>query len=238
LSANRIIFKIAILAIFKVIAMSLALFDLDNTLIAGDSDHAWGEFLVASGHINSIEYRKKNDEFYDDYNNGTLDIYAYLEFSLNILAQIPMAQLLRLRSIFIKDHVTPMLLPKAAELLKKHRDAGDRILIITSTNRFIVEPICKILGVKDVLATELERKDHKFTGKLRGIPAFGEGKIHHLNGWLGNNCLTLDRSSFYTDSINDLPLMLQVDYPVAVDPDPRLLNEATTREWEIISLRN
>ena len=217
--------------------MPLAIFDLDNTLLAGDSDHSWGEFLVAQGYVDSTEYMKENDKFYDDYNKGKLDIHAYLEFSLNILAKIPMAELRSLRATFINEYIIPMQLPKARALLKKHRDTGDHTLIITSTNRFIVEPICEILGVKDMLATELEQKGSKFTGKVKGIPAFGEGKIHHLNVWLQDKQLTLHRSSFYTDSINDLPLMLKVDKPIAVDPDPRLLNEATIRGWEIISLR-
>ena len=217
--------------------MPLAIFDLDNTLLAGDSDHSWGEFLVAHGYVDSTEYAKKNDKFYDDYNKGKLDIHAYLEFSLNILAKIPMAELRLLRATFINEYIIPMQLPKARALLKKHRDTGDHTLIITSTNRFIVEPICEILGVTDVLATELEQKGSKFTGKVKGIPAFGEGKVHHLNAWLRDKQLTLHRSSFYTDSINDLPLMLKVDKPIAVDPDPRLLNEATIRGWEIISLR-
>ena len=142
-----------------------------------------------------------------------------------------------LRATFINEYIIPMQLPKARALLKKHRDTGGHTLIITSTNRFIVEPICEILGVKDMLATELEQKGSKFTGKVKGIPAFGEGKVHHLNAWLRDKQLTLHRSSFYTDSINDLPLMLKVDKPIAVDPDPRLLNEATIRGWEIISLR-
>lgn len=218
--------------------MALALFDLDNTLLAGDSDHSWGEFLVTNGHIDSSEYKKKNDEFYHEYTNGKLDIYAYLDFSLNILAKIPMAELQSLRATFIQQCIAPMLLPRAKELLKKHRDADDHILIITSTNRFIVEPICKAFGVKDVLATELEKKDGKFTGRVEGIPAFGEGKIHHLIAWMKDKDFTLKHSSFYTDSANDLPLMLKVENPIAVDPDPNLLNEAKVRGWEIISLRD
>ena len=218
--------------------MALALFDLDNTLLAGDSDHSWGEFLVAKGHVDSSEYKKKNDEFYHDYINRKLDIYAYLDFSLNILAKIPMAELQRLRAIFMQQYIAPILLPKARELLKKHRDADDHILIITSTNRFIVEPICKAFGVTDILATELEKKDGKFTGRVKGIPAFGEGKIHHLQAWMKDKNFTLKHSSFYTDSANDLPLMLKVDNPIAVDPDPNLLNEAKVRGWEIISLRD
>lgn len=218
--------------------MALAIFDLDNTLIAGDSDHSWGEFLVSEQRVDAQQFKKTNDQFYADYVAGSLDIFAYLEFSLQPLTKMSMSELAQLHEEFMRQIIKPMQLPKAQALLQKHRDAGDRLLIITSTNRFIVEPICHSLGVSELLATDAEIVDGSYTGKVAGTPTYKEGKVTRLNTWLQEHNETLEGSWFYSDSINDLPLLLEVDHPVAVDPCLTLREAAETREWQIISLRD
>jgi HAD superfamily hydrolase (TIGR01490 family) len=217
--------------------MALAIFDLDNTLIAGDSDHSWGEFLVAEQRVDAQQFQKTNDQFYADYVTGSLDIFAYLEFSLRPLTEIPMAELRELHTKFMQHVIAPMQLPKAEALLKKHREAGDRLLIITSTNRFIVEPICHSLGVTEILASEPEITNNMYTGKVSGTPTYQEGKVIRLREWLKEESETLAGSWFYSDSINDLPLLLEVDKPVVVDPCDRLREKAEDKQWPIISLR-
>jgi HAD superfamily hydrolase (TIGR01490 family) len=218
--------------------MALAIFDLDNTLIAGDSDYSWGEFLVAQGKVDSDYYRVMNDRFFADYEAGRLDINAYLQFSLEPLSKITRAELSQLHEKFMAEVISPMMLDKAQGLLEKHRRAGDQLLVITSTNRFIVEPICKALGIDQVIATELEIVDGRYTGNISGVPSYREGKVERLNNWLTANRQDIDGSYFYSDSINDLPLLQKVDYPVAVDPDPQLREQAAARGWQIISLRD
>jgi len=218
--------------------MALAIFDLDNTLIAGDSDHSWGQFLVAQGKVDSDYYRDMNDRFFADYESGRLDIFAYLQFSLEPLSQIPMAELSLLHQKFMAEVISPMMLDKGRDLLEQHRRAGDQLLVITSTNHFIVEPICKALGIDQVIATKLEVVNGRYTGKVSGTPSYREGKVERLNSWLTVNQLDMNSSYFYSDSINDLPLLLEVDHPVAVDPDPQLRELAATRGWKIISLRD
>jgi HAD superfamily hydrolase (TIGR01490 family) len=218
--------------------MPLAIFDLDNTLIAGDSDHGWGEFLVRKGKVDSNHYKTMNDRFYADYEAGRLDIYAYLEFSLEPLTRIPRSELLLLRQTFIHEVTAPMMLNKAHSLLEKHRQAADRLLVITSTNRFIAEPICEALGIETLIATEPEIIDDCFSGQIVGIPSYGEGKVTRFNQWLYDNQERSEGSYFYSDSINDLPLLLEVANPIAVDPDAQLREQAQNRGWEIISLRD
>jgi len=217
--------------------MALAIFDLDNTLIAGDSDHGWGEFLVANDKVDANHYQKMNDQFYADYEAGCLDILAYLEFSLAPLAATSMEELAALHLKFMQQIISPLRLPKAEALIEQHRQAGDRLLVITSTNRFIVEPICQALGIDELLATDPEIIDGRYTGKIVGTPTYQEGKVERLKLWLSENNETLEGSYFYSDSINDLPLLLEVDKPVAVDPDDSLSAEAASRGWDIISLR-
>ena len=217
--------------------MALAIFDLDNTLIAGDSDHSWGEFLVSEQRVDAQQFKKTNDQFYADYVAGSLDIFAYLEFSLQPLTKMSISALAHLHEEFMRQIISPMHLPKAQALLQKHRDAGDRLLIITSTNRFIVEPICHSLGVSELLATDAEIVDGRYTGKVAGTPTYKEGKVIRLNAWLQEHNETLEGSWFYSDSINDLPLLLEVEHPVAVDPCRALRETAETKEWDIISLR-
>lgn len=218
--------------------MALAIFDLDNTLIAGDSDHSWGEFLVDQNIVDRQLYKKMNDKFYADYESGCLDIFAYLEFSVEPLTQFSLQELDKLHQQFMRDIIEPMKLDQAKTLINNHRQAGDRILVITSTNRFIVEPICKSLGIDEIIATDLQIIDGKYTGKVDGTPTFKEGKVERFNQWLSEQNINNEGSYFYSDSINDMPMLLEVAYPIAVDPDPALRKEAESRHWEIISLRN
>lgn len=218
--------------------MALAIFDLDNTLIAGDSDHSWGEFLVDQHIVDREFYKKMNDKFYADYESGCLDIYAYLEFSVQPLTKFSIKDLQSLHQQFMREVIDSMKLGQAKELINHHRQAGDRLLVITSTNRFIVEPICKSLGINEIIATDLEIIDNKYTGKVMGTPTFQEGKVERFNQWLKEQKESSDGSYFYSDSINDMPMLLEVAYPIAVDPDSALRKEAESRNWEIISLRN
>lgn len=218
--------------------MALAIFDLDNTLIAGDSDHSWGEFLVSEQLVDAQQFKKTNDQFYADYVAGSLDIFAYLEFSLQPLTKMSMTELAELHKRFMQQVIAPMQLAKAQALLQQHRDAGDRLLIITSTNRFIVEPICHSLGVTEILATDAQIVDGRYSGKVEGVPTYKEGKVVRLNAWLKEQDESLKGSWFYSDSINDLPLLLEVDHAVAVDPCPALQAVAEEKHWQIISLRD
>ena len=218
--------------------MALAIFDLDNTLISGDSDHSWGEFLVSEQLVDAQQFKKTNDQFYADYVAGSLDIFAYLEFSLQPLTEMSMAELDKLHKRFMQQVIAPMQLPKAQALLKKHREAGDRLLIITATNRFVVEPICHSLGVTELLAAEPEIADGCYTGRVVGTPTYQQGKVIRLKEWLKEQSETFEGSWFYSDSANDLPLLLEVDNPVAVDPCDRLRETAEDKQWPIISLRD
>ena len=218
--------------------MALAIFDLDNTLIAGDSDHSWGEFLVSKGKVDRNHYRAMNDQFYADYQAGQLDIFAYLEFSLEPLTRISQTERHKLHKQFMQDVITPMMLTKARDLIAKHREAADRLLVITATTSFIAQPICSALGINDVIATEPEITDGVFTGRVVGIPSFSEGKVNRLQQWLKENNESDEGCYFYSDSVNDLPLLMQVTHPIAVDPDEKLRAQAIERGWDIISLRD
>ncbi len=218
--------------------MALAIFDLDNTLIAGDSDHSWGAFLVEKQLVDAEVYRLANDKFYADYKAGTLDIRAYLQFSLAPLTQHSLEELQALHNEFMVKHIEPLMLQKAEDLLRKHREQGDHLLIITATNGFVTRPIANRLGVADILATEPELIDGRYTGNFVGAPCFQAGKITYLHEWLKANLHPLSGAYFYSDSINDLPLLEQVDNPVAVDPDERLAEVALARNWPILSLRD
>jgi len=215
----------------------LALFDLDNTLLGGDSDHAWGDWLCARGILDGVAYKARNDAFYQDYLAGKLDIQAYLNFSLEILGRSEMRQLADWHLEFMKECIEPIILPKGEALLAEHRAAGDKLLIITATNRFVTQPIAARLGVETLLATECEMADGHYTGRTTDVPCFKEGKVTRLNRWLAENGLDLSDSAFYSDSMNDLPLLEQVTRPVAVDPDPTLRAEAERRGWPVITLR-
>jgi HAD superfamily hydrolase (TIGR01490 family) len=222
--------------------VSLAIFDLDNTLIAGDSDHSWGEFLVQKRLVDAEEYQLANDHFYEEYKNGTLDIYAFLRFSLAPLTRYSLSELADLHAEFMREFVEPMLLPKALALLASHRARGDYLLIITATNAFVTRPIAKRLQVDDMLATEPEVVNGRYTGNSVGTPCFQGGKVTRLKEWLGARghaqAYDLSDSYFYSDSVNDVPLLEQVAHPVAVDPDSRLAAIALARGWPVISLRD
>nr|WP_242523695.1 HAD family hydrolase [Microbulbifer salipaludis] len=216
----------------------MAIFDLDNTLIGGDSDHAWGEFLVTRECVDGDRFRSENDRFYRDYQRGDLDIFAYLAFALEPLAQLSRGQLQNLQREFMHEVISDIWLPHAETLIQRHRDAGHHIMIITATNRFVVEPIATRLGVDTLLATEPEEVDGEFTGRVAGHPCFQEGKVVRLQQWLDQYPRYAEGEKwFYSDSINDLPLLMQVEHPVAVDPDAQLRDEAQARGWRVISLR-
>ena len=217
--------------------MTLAIFDLDNTLLGGDSDHAWGEFMVREGMVDAEQFRRANDGFYEQYLAGTLDPMAHLEFVLEPLTRFDLDELERLHQRFMADLIEPMLLPRAADLLEEHRRAGDTLLIITATNAFVAAPIARRLGVDLVLATEPELLADRYTGRVVGQPCFREGKITRLKQWLEETGESLEGACFYSDSHNDLPLLEHVSRPVAVDPDPELERVARERGWPIISLR-
>ena len=217
--------------------MALAIFDLDNTLIGGDSDHAWGEFLVEQGLVDAKHYKEANDAFYQDYLRGNLDVYAYQTFALEPLTRFEPDQLSALHSQFMEQKITPIMLDAAQELLQKHREAGDYLLIITATNRFVTEPIAERLAVDAMLATEPEMIDGRYTGGLVGTPCYQDGKVVRLNQWLSENDHSLEGSYFYSDSRNDIPLLELVDHPVAVDADQALTEHARQRGWKQISLR-
>lgn len=217
---------------------SLAIFDLDNTLIGGDSDHAWGEFIVNNGYVDASSYRQQNDQFYRDYQSGNLDIIAYQEFALQPLSQYTNEQLQQMHAQFMQSYIKPMLLPKAQALVEAHRAKGHCLLIITATNRFITEPIANLLGITNLIATDGEIQNGMYTGKIEGTPSFGEGKITRLNSWLADCGEAFQTSSFYSDSHNDLPLLNKVTNPVAVDPDSTLRSIAEAKAWPILSLRD
>lgn len=217
--------------------MTLALFDLDNTLLNGDSDHAFGEYLVQRGIVDTNVFKRANDQFYLDYQQGTLDIESYIQFALAPLTTLSAAKRLALQADFMQDIIEPMILEKGVSLLNKHRREGHTLVIITATNRFVTGPIARRLGVSHLIATEPEIIDGQFTGKHAGTPCFQEGKITCLTEWLKHHNETLNGSYFYSDSANDLPLLKKVTHPVAVDPCPRLASYAKTYDMPIISLR-
>jgi HAD superfamily hydrolase (TIGR01490 family) len=217
--------------------VSLAIFDLDNTLLGGDSDHGWGEFLVSRGLVDERKFREANDRYYRQYQSGGLDIHAYLAFALEPLTQHDLATLQTLHAEFMRDVIAPMRLPKADALLAEHRARGDYLLIITATNAFVTRPIAESLGVDDIIATEPELKNDRYTGRIVGTPSFREGKVTRLNEWLANHDIDLAGSSFYSDSHNDIPLLDMVEKPVAVDPDDTLRAHAVAKGWPVMSLR-
>lgn len=218
--------------------MTLAIFDLDNTLIKGDSDHAWSEFLIQQGLVDPTTVAEANDRFYQQYLHGGLNIHEYLEFALSFLAGKTVDEMATLHRTFMHESIEPMMLPKAFDLIQKHKEQGDTLLIITATNRFVTEPIALHLGIENLIACEPEIVDGRYTGKSIGIPSFQHGKVERLQAWLQQRQESLDGAWFYSDSHNDLPLLEQVDHPVAVNPDETLQSIATERDWPILDLRN
>lgn len=220
--------------------MNLALFDLDNTLLAGDSDFQWAQFLIEQRVLDREVYEAQNVEFYEQYKSGTLDIHEFLDFQLKPLSRHPRSQLDAWHSEFMKERILPLITPDARELINKHMLGRDLCIIITATNRFVTEPIARELGITNLIATDAEQRDGQYTGRVSGLPCFREGKITRLESWLDEHNLTwlsFQESWFYSDSLNDLPLLNKVTHPVAVDPDATLKAHAEKKGWPIISLR-
>ena len=217
--------------------MGIALFDLDNTLIAGDSDFLWGCFLVEQGIVDAALYKRENQRFYDQYRVGELDIHEFLDFQLRPLSEHSLEKLQQWRRQYVEEKITPILLPRAQALLDRHRQQGDTRVVITATNRFITGPIVELYGIPHLLATEAEIRDDQYTGKVSGIPCFQDGKVERLADWLAEHQQSLQDSWFYSDSHNDLPLLNKVTHPVAVDPDEILEQHARDNDWPVISLR-
>jgi len=217
--------------------VSIALFDLDNTLIAGDSDFLWGCFLVEQGIVDAALYERENQRFYDQYRIGELDIHEFLDFQLRPLSEHSLDTLQQWRRQYVEEKITPILLPRAQTLIDRHRQQGDTLVVITATNRFITGPIVELYDIPHLLATEPEILNDQYTGKVSGIPCFQDGKVEQLSGWLVENQQSLQDSWFYSDSHNDLPLLNKVTHPVAVDPDEILERHARNNDWPIISLR-
>ena len=217
--------------------MALALFDLDETLIAGDSDYEWGAHLVAKGKVDAEFYESENERFYQEYLAGTLDVFEFLKFALQPLAKNSFEELCQLRDEYIEQRIKPIIKPKAIDLISKHRDAGDHLVIITATNRFITEPTKDIFDIHDLIATEPEMKNGSFTGEVQGTPSFGHGKVTRLKEWLENTNLSLEGSYFYTDSRNDIPLLELVTHPITVDADEKLSEHAEKYNWQQLKLK-
>jgi HAD superfamily hydrolase (TIGR01490 family) len=220
-------------------ATGIALFDLDNTLLSGDSDYEWAQFLIERGVLDRSEYEAKNDHFFRQYKEGRLDIHEFLDFQLAPLARHPREELDRWHAEFMRTRVKPIIRTKGRDLVRGHLARNHLCAIVTSTNSFITAPIARELGVEHLLATELEVRGRTFTGKPSGTPAFRMGKVTRLAEWLGGRGQTLASfgdSWFYSDSHNDLPLLERVTHPVAVDPDDVLRGEALARGWQVISL--
>jgi HAD superfamily hydrolase (TIGR01490 family) len=220
--------------------MNLAIFDLDHTLLPLDSDYEWGQFLVRIGAVDAEAFAKRNAAFYAQYEAGTLDPVEYLEFALGTLAQFPRKQLDAWREQFMAEVIRPAIHPAALELVQRHQDADDLTLIVTATNKFVTEPIAQAFGVTNLIAAEPEVNDNgDITGRLRGIPTSGNGKVIHLEQWLVARGKTLDnfgKSYFYSDSQNDIPLLSVVTHPIATNPNALLKAHALAQGWPMISL--
>ena len=221
-----------------VYSVALVIFDLDETLISSDSDHEWGQFVVEKGLADRQLHQQMNDKFYNQYKQGELDIKAYLDFACSVLAKFSLEELYAYRKEFMETVIEPLILPRARQLVTQHKEAGDFLLVITSTIEFITAPIVQSLGIDTLIAPDPEIRNNRYTGNIVGIPSFAEGKVTRLKQWLEGVDLDLGGSFFYTDSHNDLPLLRLVDHPVAVDPDEKLRAEAEKKQWKIISLRD
>ena len=218
--------------------MRLALFDLDNTLLAGDSDFEWAQFLIEQGVLDREVYEARNQAFYDQYKAGTLDIHEFLDFQLKPLSRHSRQQLDAWHAEFMQRKILPMVAPGTPALLEKHKD--DVCVIVTATNSFVTAPIARHLGVPHLIATDPEQVDGEFTGRVVGVPSFREGKVARLEAWLaaqGKGWADVEASWFYSDSLNDLPLLARVMHPVAVDPDPTLRAHAEGQGWPVLTLR-
>jgi HAD superfamily hydrolase (TIGR01490 family) len=216
--------------------MALAIFDLDNTLLAGDSDYLWGRYLVEKGVVDGLHYERENERFYQLYREGRLDIHEFLRFSLTPLRKHSRNKLESWRAEFLETYITPLVSEQARQLVEKHRRAGDTLMIITATNAFVTRPIAQRFGIEHLIATEPETLNGHYTGEVLGEPSFREGKVNRLEAWLAEHGADLEESWFYSDSHNDLPLLERVTHPVVVDPDEILAQVAQDRQWPILRL--
>jgi HAD superfamily hydrolase (TIGR01490 family) len=219
---------------------NLALFDLDNTLLAGDSDYNWSLFLIGEGLLDEKTHHDRNEQFYQDYKNGCLDIMAFLEFQLKPLSEHPKAFLDELHLKYMQQVIRPMMTEKAQALINQHKAAGDLCVVITATNSFVTKPIATAYGIEHLIGTDPEMVNGQYTGGVSGVPSFKEGKVTRIKEWLaarGKTLADFDTSYFYSDSHNDLPLMQLVTKPIAVDADPILTEQAKQHGWPLISLR-
>jgi len=220
--------------------MNLALFDLDGTLLPGDSDHAFGQFMVDIGWADGGAWLARNDGFYRDYQAGTLDLAAYVDFATSVWRSRPVAEADAAHARYMAEVILPMVRPQARELVQRHRDAGDLLALVTATNEFVTAPIARTFGFEHLLAVQLERDaDGRATGRIRGTPTFQAGKVQRVDEWLhqlGHRWADFDRTYFYSDSTNDLPLMERVSDPVATNPGPALAAIARDRGWPVLQL--
>lgn len=220
--------------------MNLCLFDLDHTLLPIDSDHAWGEFVIALGWADADEQREANDAFYAQYQDGSLDIAAYIEFATRPWRDRPADEQARAHERFMRERIAPALRPEARALVRDHQARGDLIAIVTATNEFVTRPIAAALGVDALIAVELERDDQgRVTGRIRGVPSFRDGKTTRVAQWLaalGRRVQDFERVSVYSDSLNDLPLLELATHPVATNPSPGLAALAHERQWPVLNL--
>jgi HAD superfamily hydrolase (TIGR01490 family) len=216
--------------------MPLALFDLDNTLLNGDSDHAWGLHLCAIGAVDAADHRSRHEQYYKDYVAGVLDINEFLEFQLKPLAENSTDVLKQWREDYLTQQIEPMIEHSAIALINQHREQGHDLVVITATNSFITKPIAERLGIPTLIATEPESINGQFTGKVNGTPCFQSGKVEKLTDWISKNKYNLTNSWFYSDSYNDLPLLLEVDNPVVTNPDEKLATVASEKGWPVLHL--
>lgn len=216
--------------------MTLAIFDLDNTLLSGDSDHEWGNFLISKNLVDPVVYKKTNDAFFAQYQCGTLDIFEYSAFSFQPLARHSMEELHVLHEEFMRTVILPLIGDKARSLVRDHANRGHTLVVITATNSFITAPIVAEFDIPHLIATEPKVVNGRFVAEIKGVPCFKEGKVERLESWLKAHGESLEGSFFYSDSVNDLPMMEKVETAIAVDPDPRLRVISNKRQWQIISL--
>lgn len=216
--------------------MPLAIFDLDNTLLAGDSDYLWGQFLSDQGLVDADHYERENLRFYQEYKEGRLDIMKFMAFSLKPLSEHPLAELNQWHQQFMQQVINPLITERAQALVDRHRQQGDTLLVITATNAFVTRPIVERFGIPNLIATDPEMVDGRYTGRVAGTPSFQHGKVERLHQWLAQHGGDLEDSWFYSDSRNDIPLLELVSHPVAVDPDETLASRAEQHGWPIMHL--
>ena len=217
----------------------VALFDLDHTLLPIDSDYSWGEFTQQIGWTDPVEFKRRNDEFYAHYVAGTLDVHDYVRFAVEALRLRGPAAYEEAHARFMREWIAPAMHPQALDLVRSHQQQGDLVAIVTATNELVTRPIAAAFGVAELLAVELERDASGWiTGEIAGVPSMREGKVLRVDQWLARRGLDwLDvETTFYSDSLNDLPLLERVEYPVATNPDPRLRTIALERGWRILDL--